>query len=346
MARKAGTGSAASEGNVLTAGQAAQMRKSGYILVGGHAHSAVKVCHWTKKSIRREGECYKSKFYGIASNRCLQMSPAIPFCSHACVFCWRNTTLHNPEWGGGTDAPAEIIDACIAAQRHLLNGFPGNPAADLTKFREALDPAHAAISLDGEPTLYPLLADMVKEFHSRGITTFLVSNGSRPEAIRTLEAQGALPTQLYLSLTAPDEATFTRTSVPMHENAWRKFNESLADLARLKGKTRTVLRMTVVRGLNDSHAAGYAVLMRKSQADYVEVKAYMALGSSRKRLGPERMPTHPEIKEFARQLAQDSGYILSDEHEPSRVVLLCRDQAAKDARFIDIAAWREKTPSM
>ena len=31
-------------------------------------HSTVELCHWTKKSFRAEGNCYKHKFYGIREN--------------------------------------------------------------------------------------------------------------------------------------------------------------------------------------------------------------------------------------------------------------------------------------
>ena len=49
------------------------MRKQGYRFIGDH--SAVKMCRWTKKSMRNEGVCYKEKFYGIKSHLCCQMTP-------------------------------------------------------------------------------------------------------------------------------------------------------------------------------------------------------------------------------------------------------------------------------
>ncbi len=36
------------------------LQKQHYKVVGNH--SAVKVCHWLRKSIRDEGFCYKEKF--------------------------------------------------------------------------------------------------------------------------------------------------------------------------------------------------------------------------------------------------------------------------------------------
>ncbi|MFV2040427.1 MAG: 4-demethylwyosine synthase TYW1, partial [Candidatus Hydrothermarchaeales archaeon] len=51
------------------------LKSQKYHLVGGH--SAVKGCHWLKESLVRGRECYKAKFYGISSHRCLQMTPAV-----------------------------------------------------------------------------------------------------------------------------------------------------------------------------------------------------------------------------------------------------------------------------
>ncbi|HDM36274.1 MAG TPA: 4-demethylwyosine synthase TYW1, partial [Candidatus Syntrophoarchaeum butanivorans] len=37
----------------------------------------------------RGGEfCYKGRFYGVASHRCIQMTPTI-LCNQACIHCWR-----------------------------------------------------------------------------------------------------------------------------------------------------------------------------------------------------------------------------------------------------------------
>jgi len=52
-----------------------QTTRMGYRFVG--RHSAIKVCSWTKESIRGENFCYKKKFYNIESNQCVQMTPAM-----------------------------------------------------------------------------------------------------------------------------------------------------------------------------------------------------------------------------------------------------------------------------
>ena len=46
----------------------------------------------------------------------------------------------------------------------------------------------------------------------------------------------------------------------------------------------------------------YAKLIRKADPDFVEVKAYMYVGSSRKRLTLDNMPSFDEVKEFAKKI--------------------------------------------
>jgi len=68
----------------------------------------------------------------------------------------------------------------------------------------------------------------------------------------------------------------------------------------------------------------YAKLIAKANPTYVEPKAYMHVGFSRLRLGYESMPDHQEVREFAGQIAEKTGYIMIDESRESRVVLLSR----------------------
>ena len=66
----------------------------------------------------------------------------------------------------------------------------------------------------------------------------------------------------------------------------------------------------------------YAKLIQKANPDYVEVKAYMCVGSSRDRLTLENMPTFDEIKKFAKEIGDECGREIVNESEISRVVLL------------------------
>ena len=66
----------------------------------------------------------------------------------------------------------------------------------------------------------------------------------------------------------------------------------------------------------------YAKLIQKADPDFVEVKAYMFVGSSRERLTLENMPSFSEVKEFAKKIGDECGKELVNESEVSRVVLL------------------------
>lgn len=290
--------------------------KQGYRIIG--KNSAIKICLWTKKSLLGRGECYKSKFYGISSWRCLQFTPSLFHCTHQCLFCWRRVeaTL-DPQEELPPDDPEEIIEKAVLAQRELLSGFKGNPEVDLSKWREAQSPRHAAISLAGEPTLYPLLNSLLEEFHRRGFTTFLVSNGTMPERLEKLEVE---PTQLYLTLPAPDESTYSRICRPRIQEGWRRLNLSLELLPSFS--CRKVLRLTLVRGLNLKNPEGYAKLIEKAEPHYLEPKGYFPVGYSRQRLGPAFMPAHVEIRAFAEELEKLTGYRIVDEVPISSVVLM------------------------
>ena len=236
------------------------------------------------------------------------MTPSVFQCTLDCVFCWRvqsgdhDFLLDEPrilEW----DDPEEIIDGCIYEQRRILTGYKATPKADQIKRLEALKPNHAAISLAGEPSLYPNLDGLISCFHKRGFTTFLVSNGTVPEALSKL---GTEPTQLYISVSAYNKETLLEVCRPQIPAAWKKLNMTLSLLPSFE--CPTVVRITLARNLNLEHPELYARLIKKANPTYIEPKAYMHVGFSRLRLGHENMPTHREIQVFAAQLAKEIGY--------------------------------------
>jgi len=298
-----------------------------YHLVG--IHSAVKRCRWLHETLVNDRPCYKQKFYGIKTHRCVQMTPTVHSCNMHCRFCWRvhSGDKQDLKWDETNvttwDEPEQIVEGCINAQLKILTGYKGNPKTDRWKLREASNPGHAAISLTGEPTLYPHLGELIRIFHRRGFTTFLVSNGTLPEALTKMSEE---PTQLYVSLCAYDEQSFLKTCRPQFAEAWTKLNETLSLL--LSFRCPTVLRLTLVRHLNIKHPELYARLIEKANPTYIEPKAYMHVGFSRLRLGFENMPSHEEIRAFGEKLASESGYNILDEAPDSRVVLLSRLEKA------------------
>ncbi|MFP4655703.1 MAG: 4-demethylwyosine synthase TYW1 [Methanohalobium sp.] len=287
------------------------LTKQGYSLVGNH--SAVKTCLWLKRSIKGEGACYKSRFYGIKSHCCIQMTPTL-LCNQKCIHCWRPTEVKIPapdKW----DSPVEIMGSSIYAQRKLISGFGGSAPREF--WMEANNPRHVAISLSGEPTLYPYLPELIDEFTKNDITTFVVTNGTNPEMIKKIN-----PTQLYISLDASDKETYMTVCNPRSPELWEKIKESLFNL--YDKDIRTVVRITLIKGVNMFDPEGFAGLIDTAKPDFVEIKAYMHLGFSRGRLSRESMPSHEEVMVFADDIADYLGYRVVDEVEISRVVLLSK----------------------
>lgn len=301
----------------LTRTQVEKLESSGYRFVGSHNHAAAKICHWTKQSILDRGVCYKEKFYGIESHRCLQMAPAVPNCQQKCEFCWRDLSYTQTQWDGEYDDPKTIIDEAIEAQNNLLCGFFGNDKANKEKLEESKTPTNAAISLAGEPMLYPEIDELIAEFNRRNFTTFVVSNGQCVDKLKNLENE---PYQLYLSLDAPTKKIYNEVCQPQISEGWDNLNQSLDTLASFN--SRTCIRTTCVKGRNMINPEKYGELIKKSNPDFVEIKAYMCVGSSRYRLTPDNMPTFDEVKIFAQKIGENCGKKIVNESEVSRVVLL------------------------
>lgn len=297
--------------------QVEKLESSGYRFVGSHNHAAAKICHWTKQSILDKGVCYKEKFYGIESHRCLQMAPAVPNCQQKCEFCWRDLSYTQTQWEGEYDDPKTIIDEAVKAQNNLLCGFFGNDKANKEKLEESKTPTNAAISLAGEPMLYPEIDELIAEFNRRKFTTFVVSNGQCVDKLKNLENE---PYQLYLSLDAPTKKIYNDVCQPQISEGWDNLNQSLDTLASFN--SRTCIRTTCVKGRNMTNPEKYAELIKKASPDFVEIKAYMCVGSSRHRLTPDNMPTFDEVKSFAQKIGENCGKKIVNESEVSRVVLL------------------------
>lgn len=297
--------------------QVEKLESSGYRFVGSHNHAAAKICHWTKQSILDKGVCYKEKFYGIESHRCLQMAPAVPNCQQKCEFCWRDLSYTQTQWEGEYDDPKTIIDEAVKAQNNLLCGFFGNDKANKEKLEESKTTTNAAISLAGEPMLYPEIDELIAEFNRRNFTTFVVSNGQCVDKLKNLENE---PYQLYLSLDAPTKKIYNDVCQPQISEGWDNLNQSLDTLASFN--SRTCIRTTCVKGRNMTNPEKYAELIKKASPDFVEIKAYMCVGSSRHRLTPDNMPTFDEVKSFAQKIGENCGKKIVNESEVSRVVLL------------------------
>ena len=309
-----------------------QLKKAKY---GVADHSTVQLCHWTKKSFKNEGDCYKHKFYGISTHQCMEFSPAGMHCENRCVYCWRPMEFYDslkmePE---RVTEPEEILTKLMEERRKLIMGHYGDIKSDKQKLDESLFPSHYSISLSGEPTMYPKLPELIKYLKSLKATksTFLVTNGQEPDMIKRLSDEDALPTQLYLSTNAADYESFLKINRPRYKDSWERWNTTLEMLKELD--TRTVLRITLIRNYNtsDEMIPALASMIKRSSPHFIEVKSYMHIGRSTNRLERTHMLEFDEVKRFASELASQSEiFSVMDESDISRIVVLQNQE-----RFID-----------
>jgi len=213
--------------------------------------------------------------------------------------------------------PEELLETCLAEQRLLVSGFNGDERCDPELWKEARSPNQVAISLSGEPTLYPELGEFIRLCGRKGMTTFLVTNGSVPKAIENLST---MPTQLYVTVAAPNEELFKRLCVPQFDGAWKNLLETLELLPSLS--TRTVVRHTLVKDWNMGWEDDYARLDEIADPIFIEPKGYVFVGDSRTRMTMDNMPSHASVHEFSTRLAKKLSLELLGEREDSRVVLI------------------------
>lgn len=309
-----------------------QLKKAKY---GVSDHATVELCHWTKKSFRNEGECYKMKFYGITTHRCMEFSPAGMYCENRCIYCWRPMEFYNsmkmPE--DKVAEPEVVMENLMEERKKLIMGHYGDPRQDKKKLDESLLPSHYAISLSGEPTMYPKLPQLIKYLKTLPETKsiFLVTNGQEPDMLQRLQDEDALPTQLYLSTNAPNEQIFQIVNKPKYNDSWERWNASLNMLSKMN--TRTVLRVTLIKNYNsnDELIPEYAKMFRQANPHFVELKSYMHVGRSTNRLEYSNALEMDEVRHFAVEIANKSEvFSVMDESIMSRIVVLQNQE-----RFID-----------
>lgn len=295
------------------------LERQGYRFAG--KHSAIKVCSWTKNSLKGEGVCYKQKFYGLNCHRCMQSSVSVINCQHNCTFCWRSLEYTEPHQVLNADKPSYVLDELLKQHKEFLMGLRGNKKVDQEMFKEALDVKHVALSLSGDATLYPYLPELIELIKSKGMTAFLVTNGQQPEMLERCNAS-----QNYVTLPAPNPEVYEKVCKPYLKDGWERLLKSLDVLS---GKDRSTIRLSLAKGMNACNVSEYAALIKKCNPKFVEVKAVMAVGYASFRMEYSDMLLHPEIKEFGSELAKELGWKVVDEHERSRVVLLMKEDVGK-----------------
>jgi len=218
------------------------------------------------------------------------------------------------------------ISCCIDSREeieNLINRELTTPDEIMQAHGEALHPNHAAISLDGEPLLFPKMSEFVKEFKNRNMTTFIVTNSTLPEEINKLDT---LPSQLYLTLPAPNEKIYKKTCRPMIKNGWKKIMESLDMINSLS--CRTLVRLTAVRNLNvnEKFIKEYIKIIEKVNPNFFEIKGFtlQAKALSIKERLKSNMPVQhyfPEydyLNKIALEFEELGNFPIIYTNEPSR----------------------------
>lgn len=302
----------------------ASLEKQGYKIIG--SHSGVKICRWTKSQLRGRGGCYKHSFYGIESHRCMEATPSLA-CANKCVFCWRHHT--NPvgkSWQWKMDDPIEIVNTAIDLHTKMIKQMKGVPGVTLERLNEGLTPRHCALSLVGEPIMYPEINTLVDELHRRRISTFLVTNAQFPDKIKLLKPV----TQLYVSVDAATKDSLKAIDRPLFGDFWERFLDSLKALR--DKQQRTVYRLTLVKGWNTEDIEAYSKLFNIGNPDFVEIKGVTYCGSSAtSKLTMENVPWHADVKAFSEALAlrSEGEYEVACEHVHSCCVLLAKTERFK-----------------
>jgi tRNA wybutosine-synthesizing protein 1 len=331
---------------MVTKLQRKALTKEGYKIIG--SHSAVKLCRWTKNQLRGRGGCYKHSFYGITSYQCMEATPSLA-CANKCVFCWRHHK--NPvgtEWRWKEDEPSQIVEEAVKYHVGMIHELKGLPGVQLERLQEAHTVKHCALSLVGEPIMYPRINEMLFELHKREISSFLVTNAQFPDRIDQLDPV----TQLYVSVDAATKDSLKAIDRPLFKDYWERFLGSLASLK--KKLQRTVYRLTLVKSWNMSEVENYAQLIEAGMPgkdsnfmfvwlftfflDFIEIKAVTYCGKSdASSLTMENVPWHKEVCSYAEEICRQlelrgicsTKYSIATEHEHSCCVLIAREDKFK-----------------
>eukprot|EP00941_MAST-03F_sp_MAST-3F-sp1_P004124 g4124.t1 len=310
--------------SMVTPRQRQALTKEGYKIIG--THSAVKLCRWTKNQLRGRGGCYKHTCYGITSYQCMEATPSLA-CANKCTFCWRHHK--NPvgrEWRWKTDEPEFIVDTAVKLHQQMIKASKGIPGVKPERLAEAFTVRHCALSLVGEPIMYPRINEMLAELHRREISTFLVTNAQFPECIERL----APVTQLYVSIDAATKDALKAVDRPLFKDFWERFIASLRALR--KKKQRTVYRLTLLKEHNMKDVEEYSNLIRIGQPEFIEIKAVTFCGASDgSDLTFANVPYHEEVLSFSKDICKYVNsldncceYGVASEHQHSNLVLLAK----------------------
>jgi len=218
--------------------------------------------------------------------------------------------------------PAEVVlEGALQNHYKMIKQMKGVPGVLPEKLEEGMNVQHCALSLVGEPIMYPEINKFVRMLHEKGISSFLVTNAQFPDAIRDMEPC----TQLYVSIDASTKDALKAIDRPLHKDFWERFLASLKELAA-KGQ-RTVYRLTLVKGWNAEEIRNYANLVSIGDPDFIEIKSVTFCGESKaSTMQMSNVPWHEEVKAFSESILScdnlEQDYEMACEHQHSCIVLI------------------------
>ena len=109
------------------------------------------------------------------------------------------------------DSADMIMQGALEQHCKMINQFKGVPGVMPDRLDEGMNPVHCALSLVGEPIMYPEINRFLRLLHNRRISSFLVTNAQFPDAIRQLEPC----TQLYVSVDASTKESLKKIDRPL-----------------------------------------------------------------------------------------------------------------------------------
>ena len=137
-------------------------------------------------------------------------------------------------------------------------------------------------------------------------------------------------------MVAPNEKLFKTITCNRESNGWKKYLKSLAMIKLLP--TRSVIRFTLIKGKNDGEKTlkQFAEVLETVGSDFIEIKSYMWIGMSRKRLVEDNMPTHKYTKKVTMDLLKlMPSYKFENEKKISRIILLKNKKSKYKTKIIN-----------
>jgi tRNA wybutosine-synthesizing protein 1 len=234
------------------------------------------------------------------------------------------------------DQPRMILDNALLNHKQMINTMKGVPGVQPDRLAAAQKPRHCALSLVGEPIMYPHINEYVRMLHEENISSFLVTNAQFPEAMIAMEPV----CQLYVSIDAATEESLKAVDRPLFKDFWQRFQTCLKAIR--DKKQRTVYRMTLVKSFNMQEVIEYAKLVAIGKPTFIEIKGVTfcggGKGSGTSEITMKDVPLHEEVKSFAEQLCKflpslECTYEMASEHEHSCCVLISDTRMKRDGKW-------------